>query len=108
MVAKFFIKVFLIPADKIQVNLERIRMISHRQRELINKAVQSLNDINHSMGFSVISQQTLEIIMKEYISKYNAPVEAGRSRSPEDWPPIRVIGEPKPTITNVISINRRK
>lgn len=110
MVAKFFIKVFLKHTDKYNVNnIKGNYLISHKQRELINKAVQSLDDINQSMGFRVISQQTLEMIMKEYISKYNSPATPGRNLATETWPPNRVTApQMKPVPENVISINRPK
>lgn len=123
MVAKFFIKVSLYSTDKIYVTIEGYTMISSKQRELINKAVKALNDVNTAMGFRVISVQTLDLIVSDYRSKYNAPMAPSVNDQPwtvsykpsepparvNEWPPHRVQAYPsEPAPENVISINRPK
>jgi chemotaxis protein histidine kinase CheA len=46
-----------------------------KKKELIDFAVLALNQANHQMGYHVISKQTLQKIMDEYIRKYDPPAK---------------------------------
>jgi hypothetical protein len=48
-----------------------------KKKELIDFAVLALNEANCKMGYQVISKQTLQKIMDEYIKRYDSPAKPG-------------------------------
>jgi hypothetical protein len=48
-----------------------------KKKELIDFAVMALNEANCKMGYQVISKQTLQKVMDEYIKRYDPPAKPG-------------------------------
>jgi hypothetical protein len=48
-----------------------------KKQELVDAAVFALNEANYKMGYDVISRETLQKIMDEYIKRYDSPSKPG-------------------------------
>jgi len=59
------------------IKVNKVTKVSKTKKELVDAAVLALNEANCKMGYQVISKQTLQKIMDEYIKRYDPPAKPG-------------------------------
>jgi hypothetical protein len=59
------------------IKVNKVTKASKTKKELVDAAVLALNEANCKMGYQVISKQTLQKIMDEYIKRYDPPAKPG-------------------------------
>lgn len=55
----------------------KVTKVSKTNEKLVDAAVFALNEANYKMGYDVISRETLQKIMDEYIKRYDSPSKPG-------------------------------